>query len=387
MFLQMHWLISYHASLLNRDDAGLAKRIPFGNATRLRISSQCLKRHWRTQLQKQLDLPAGLRTRYFFSRELLPRLQNEYGVEASLAEELVRALGKSILASSDGSRDPLDEQLRMKQPALFGRPEADFLVSLLAECATAPDPKAALSEKLRTDKNNFRAMVRAAGYGDVFAGVEGALFGRFVTSDILARTDAAVHVAHAFTVHAQDNEIDYFTVVDDLSLEEETGAAHANDMDLGAGVFYGYLAVDVPLLVSNFTGCDRREWREKQSDDVRNTLSALFRAVATVTPGAKLGATAPYSYADFVMFEAGNQQPRSLANAYLQALQPQSNLLQQAVEQLRDYLAAQEKVYGPTADYRAVATTCRWEAEPLAQPLDDAIASVLDVALPRSPQC
>jgi len=46
-FLQIHTLTSYPASLLNRDDVGFAKRIPFGGATRLRISSQCLKRHWR----------------------------------------------------------------------------------------------------------------------------------------------------------------------------------------------------------------------------------------------------------------------------------------------------------------------------------------------------
>ena len=30
MFLQIHYVTSYHASLLNRDDAGLAKRIDFG---------------------------------------------------------------------------------------------------------------------------------------------------------------------------------------------------------------------------------------------------------------------------------------------------------------------------------------------------------------------
>jgi CRISPR system Cascade subunit CasC len=47
-FLQLHWLASYPATLLNRDDSGLAKRLPFGNATRTRISSQCMKRHWRT---------------------------------------------------------------------------------------------------------------------------------------------------------------------------------------------------------------------------------------------------------------------------------------------------------------------------------------------------
>ncbi len=46
-FLEIHTLTSYPASLLNRDDAGFAKRIPFGGAVRTRVSSQCLKRHWR----------------------------------------------------------------------------------------------------------------------------------------------------------------------------------------------------------------------------------------------------------------------------------------------------------------------------------------------------
>src|SRR5262249_17431902 len=46
-FVQIHWLTSYPAALLNRDDSGLAKRMPFGGSMRARISSQCLKRHWR----------------------------------------------------------------------------------------------------------------------------------------------------------------------------------------------------------------------------------------------------------------------------------------------------------------------------------------------------
>ena len=46
-FIQIHALVSYSAALLNRDDSGLAKRLPFGGSTRTRISSQCLKRHWR----------------------------------------------------------------------------------------------------------------------------------------------------------------------------------------------------------------------------------------------------------------------------------------------------------------------------------------------------
>ena len=36
-FLQIHTLHSYPATLLNRDDSGLAKRMPFGGAVRTRI--------------------------------------------------------------------------------------------------------------------------------------------------------------------------------------------------------------------------------------------------------------------------------------------------------------------------------------------------------------
>ena len=46
-FLQVHTLSPYTAVLLNRDDSGLAKRLPYGGTLRTRVSSQCLKRHWR----------------------------------------------------------------------------------------------------------------------------------------------------------------------------------------------------------------------------------------------------------------------------------------------------------------------------------------------------
>ncbi|WP_177419038.1 type I-E CRISPR-associated protein Cas7/Cse4/CasC [endosymbiont of Lamellibrachia barhami] len=360
MFLQMHTLTSFHASLLNRDDAGLAKTIPFGDASRLRVSSQCLKKHWRDALQENLNLPDGLRTREFFSREVKRRLTEEKGVTDEFAHSLVLTLAKGIIKSK-GS--PVDENtLRMEQPALFGKPEADFFVALLAECAEAEDEKAAkalLAERLKTDKKGFNAMLSQAGHGNLYAGFEGALFGRFVTSDILARSDAAVHVAHALSVHPVTTEVDYFTVVDDLNKDEETGAAHAGDMELGSGLFYEYVAVDIPLLVSNFTACEPKVWRKQNATDVKTTLKALLKAIATVTPGAKLGATAPYARADFVLFESGCQQPRSLANAYLQSLRFQEgdDPMQRAVDALGGHLQAVDGMYGVTADQRVAATT------------------------------
>ena len=47
-FLQLHLLTAYGPSNLNRDDTGRPKSVVFGGVPRLRISSQSLKRAWRT---------------------------------------------------------------------------------------------------------------------------------------------------------------------------------------------------------------------------------------------------------------------------------------------------------------------------------------------------
>jgi CRISPR system Cascade subunit CasC len=374
MFLQIHTLVSYPASLLNRDDAGLAKRIPFGNATRLRVSSQCLKRHWREDLVAALpDLPDGLRTRSFFTRCVLPRLLAR-GLVQDRAEALVAALANGLIS---GGVEPDGE---MSQPVLFGVREADYFVAMAASAAEgAADNKAAvksLTERLKSpdEKKNLAAMSKSA------AGLTAALFGRFVTSDLLARVDAPVHVAHAFTVHGAETEMDYFTVVDDLNRDDETGAAHANQAELGAGVYYGHVVVDVPLLVSNVTGAEAAEWRKQESDTVRRVLRSLVHTIACRSPGAKLGSTAPYSRAELVLLEAGDQQPRTLANSFLEALSPRGNLLQESAVRMAEQVKRLDSMYGPTADVRTLATTL--DPAPfsptIAQPLAAACEACID---------
>lgn len=375
MFLQIHTLVSYPASLLNRDDAGLAKRIPFGNATRLRISSQCQKRHWRDELQQRLpDMPDGLRTRSLFTRVVIPRLVAE-GVSETRAQALATGLAKAVV---DGG---VDSAGKMSQPVLFGTREADYFVEMLVQASSgaADDAGAvkALSDRIKSaeERKNLAAMSKSA------AGLTAALFGRFVTSDLLARVDAPVHVAHAFTVHAATTEMDYFTVVDDLSLDEETGAAHANQAELGSGLYYGYVAVDVPLLVSNVTGSESGKGRDQDDGAVRKVLTELVQTIAARSPGAKLGSTAPYSRAEVVLLEAGPQQPRTLANAFLQAIVPdrKQDLMQQASARMGKYLQRIDAMYGTTVDHRALSTIHSAEGfEPLsAEPLEHAVSAIL----------
>lgn len=373
MFLQIHTLTSYPASLLNRDDAGLAKRIPFGNALRLRVSSQCLKRHWREDLTQRLpEIPDGQRTRSFFTRTVLPRAI-EAGVPQTVAGQLIEPLAKALI---DGG---VKQGGDLNQPVLFGLREADYFVELLKYASSQPDPAKALVERLKSkeEKENLKAMSKAA------AGLTATLFGRMVTSDLLARVDAPVHVAHAFTVHPANTEMDYFTVVDDLNRDDETGAAHANQTELGAGLYYSYVAVDVPLLVANLTGADPKDWRKQDATNARRVLEALIDSIARQSPGAKKGSTAPYAWADVLYLETGRGQPRSLANAFLDALRPDGKMdpRQAALDRLAAYLGQIDAMYGgpDKEDGRFLSTTLEPKPPlPPKQPVKDSIRAALD---------
>ncbi|MFZ0209602.1 MAG: type I-E CRISPR-associated protein Cas7/Cse4/CasC, partial [Roseiarcus sp.] len=79
-----------------------------------------------------------------------------------------------------------------------------------------------------------------------------------------------------------------------------------------------YVVVDVPLLVSNLTGVDAGTAFKAGTDRAlpATIVERLVHLIATVSPGAKKGSTAPYAYADLRLIEAGARQPRSLTAAF-----------------------------------------------------------------------
>jgi CRISPR system Cascade subunit CasC len=374
-FIQIHTLTSYPASLLNRDDAGFAKRIPFGGDHRVRVSSQCLKRHWRSfdgvESLKGTGAPMAFRSRVTFDREVYAKLREE-GVEEALARAVTEAVKAEVFGESDkkkakdeaaaekkakkkgegkAAEEPKEEAKpadagRTEQVTVLGRPEVDyFLKHARAVCAEKPtiDKVAKAVEARMKDARKNLAAIR------VGAGLDAAMFGRMVTSDILARCDAAVHVAHAFTVHAESAETDYFSAIDELERErDETqlGSGHIGTAELTTGLFYGYVVVDVPLLVSNLEGCDPKQWDKADRALAREVVRRMVHMTATVSPGAKRGSTAPHAYAHAVLVEAGDAQPRTLANAFLRAVDARGDLLGNTYRALDGHLMAFDGMYG-----------------------------------------
>ncbi|MCM5552386.1 type I-E CRISPR-associated protein Cas7/Cse4/CasC [Pleomorphomonas sp. NRK KF1] len=354
-FIQIHSLVSYPAVLLNRDDAGLAKRVSYGGSVRTRVSSQCLKRHWRTAEDdwslRHTGLELSVRSREIFEYEIGPEVAKALpGVDKAALAEVGKALSRAIYG------DKADD-VRKRQALLLGWPELRFLtqeaIAILKDNPTAEAAATAAEARFKGKdaKANFAAMRESA--GTLAAGLEAALFGRMVTSDPNANTDAAIHVAHAFTVHAQESETDYFTVVDDLKNrdpDEDSGSAGIFDTELTSGLFYEYVVIDVPLLVSNITGVRPEGWA---GSDVDRALPAkvaehLLHLIATISPGAKKGSTAPYARASTLLVEAGSAQPRSLAKAFEKPVQARIGQSQGTLAELAlfDALKRFDGIYG-----------------------------------------
>ena len=341
-FLQIHTLASYTAALLNRDDSGLAKRLPYGNVLRTRISSQCLKRHWRIaddphSLDRIDGAKAAFRSRELVTRKVLDPLRSRFadGIVNSIEDEFQMAVYGEKGTTRKG-----------RQTLLLGEPELSWLAGqaeIVAEQADGDATKAA--EAAKAWRKDFRLNIKSMRKNSTLpAGLTSALFGRMVTSDTDANITAPVHVAHAFTVHEEEPESDYFTAVDDLA-EGDPGADTVQDTELTSGLFYGYVVVDLDGLRKNLGG---------DTDLAGQVLHNLVYLIAEVSPGAKLGSTAPYGRASLMLLETGDRQPRSLSEAYRKACGPR---VVEAAETLARQLGALDEVYATGEERRYLAVS------------------------------
>ena len=260
-FIQLHTLTAYPPANLNRDDTGKPKTAQFGGAERLRVSSQALKRAWRTSAEftQALDGHIGERTQRL-GDEIEKHLRSKGTDEAKagdIARQIATRFGK--LKPEKDAHPARIEQLAFVSP--HERTEAFALAERLAAGESVDVSKA---ELLRKDDT----------------AVDIAMFGRMLADDPEFNRDAAVQVAHAITTHRTVVEDDYYTAVDDLKgPTEDAGAGFVGEAGFGSGVFYIYTCIDRDLLVRNsWRGCRPRRARYRRADPRRGDRKPARKA-------------------------------------------------------------------------------------------------------------
>jgi CRISPR system Cascade subunit CasC len=320
-FIQLHLLTSYPPANLNRDDLGRPKTAEMGAAKRLRISSQSLKRAWRTSevFEEALSGHLGVRT-----KEQGARIRDALaakGVDERHAEEWARSIAERFGKLKKDSSEI--EQLAHFSPEELAA--IDALVDTLAERGSAP-----AEEELGLLREHHSA-------ADI------ALFGRMLAAAPRYNTEAAAQVAHAISVHKVTVEDDFFTAVDDLNEGlEDVGAGHMGETEFAAGLFYLYLCVDRRLLAENLGG-DRALSGK--------ALASLLEAAATVAPTGKQNSFGSRARASYILAEKGDQQPRSLSVAFLKPVAGyKEGMLAEAIGALETTRNKMDAVYGACAD-------------------------------------
>lgn len=321
-FVQIHLLTAYPPANLNRDDTGKPKTARFGQAERLRVSSQSLKRAWRTSdvFREALAGRLGERTQRLgdaIEERLLAR-----GVEPDLARKSAREVGDVFgKMKPEGSESPTQiEQLA-------------FISGAEKEAAFAAAERIAAGEAVDFGKTPL--LRKADGAVDI------AMFGRMLADDPGFNREAAVQVAHAITTHRAIVEDDYYTAVDDLKgPEDDAGAGFVGEAGFGSGIFYLYLCVDRDLLVRNLAG---------DEDLARKGLAALVEAAATVGPRGKQASFASRARASYGLVERGSEAPRTLAAAFLKPVAG-PDPLRESITALEDVRGSFARAYGDAAE-------------------------------------
>jgi CRISPR system Cascade subunit CasC len=136
-----------------------------------------------------------------------------------------------------------------------------------------------------------------------------ALFGRMLAENPNLNLDAACQVAHAISTHeVATAEFDYFTAVDDLNTDEETGAGMLGLVAFNSATYYRNVRLDWHQLVSNLNG---------DVELALHTVNAFMRAFALAVPTGMQNSFINKHAPDFLLAVVRpNNDGQSLVNAF-----------------------------------------------------------------------
>lgn len=333
MYIELHLIQNFAPSNLNRDDTNNPKDCEFGGVRRARISSQCIKRAIRQHpaFASATAVEPAHRTRY------VTRLLSSALIQAGKPAEQAQAAAAAFAAQFSGldKKNPERNNVLIYisdqevQAVVAGLLEGWDTTTASLEAGKAPDVNAQAKELFKTLKERTSAP-------DI------AMFGRMLAEKPELNLDAACQVAHALSTHRVSMEMDFFTAVDDLSTDEETGAGMMGVTGFNSACFYRYARLDWDQLLKNLDG------------DValaRRSVAGFLRAAILAVPTGKQNSFAAQNPPDFALLVTRQDgMSWSLANAFEKPVtNGRQGLVNGSIAALDRYWGGLQQVYGGQA--------------------------------------
>lgn len=360
--IEFNTLTMVEASLLNRDDANSQKSIVVGGVSRMRISSQCLKRPIRKAITN--DAMNTRRISYLVLEDF--KDDNLTDEEVNKIEAFVfYFLGEEQKDYSSENEDRKTKKAyyvseeELRAILLFVRGHKDEILSAELKALDSKKKKKDGEEK---KAYNFKEVFadgevekfKTALVMDTPMSSEVALCGRMETSGVLHETESAVHIAHAFSTDELSNDFDFFSANEDVKIfdvsEKRWGTNQESmipgESNINSNTLYSYARLDVGVLIDNLCiGRDisNPEVQEFVKKEAIRMATEFAWAFVEIRPTAKQASCATYTRPDLAYVTIGDAVPSvSYGNIYNKPVSYYKNksVMENSIERLQNELEA-----------------------------------------------
>lgn len=304
LYIEYHVIHMVPANCMNTDDTGSIKTVRFGGVTRQRASSQSNKHAVRDNFANMLDdTQLSYRTKQLL--QLITDLIIE--IDPTITEDDAKDMAKEVITAT-GIKLKSDD--KTEYLVFISYAQAKALAELIVDIHADNDnlTQKELKERLKEAKKLLNVK-----QNPMLTAMELAMFGRMVANTPELKVDAAVQVAHMIGVEAYEPGFDYYTALDDLQSDEESGASMIGTIEFGASTMYKYSNLDVYHL-----------WENSGSvKAVSESIKAYTKAYAMSLPTGKKNTFAHNTLPTAVLIQLRNTQPVSLATAFERPVYPQ----------------------------------------------------------------
>lgn len=345
--IELHMLQSFPVTCLNRDDVGAPKTAMFGGVQRARVSSQSWKRAIRGYTKEiQPKQFAGNRSRYVLNklREILIKKGQSEACANIMVEHIAGKLGKLDNLEKGNVKTLLffsPQELENMSEAMLNE-KSNTLVQILANGATGDDEK----KKAQTELEKIAGKAVKAMAHAVKDAADIAVFGRMVADDHTLKVDGAGLFSHALSTHRVNNEIDFFSAVDDLKPEDSEGAGHIGTLEFNSACYYRYAGLNLNML-------EKEHLKHFSPEELKSVEETFIRAVVLSIPVARKNSMFGFTPPSYVLGLRREGQPISLVNAFEQAVRPSSKgYILSSMEALKLHYRNLKRIYNlvPTAE-------------------------------------
>lgn len=271
-FVTVHVLRTVTGVNLNADQTGAPKTLTMADSVRMRVSSQSLKRAMREHITTALteaNQPTTVRTRRLPGAvaDILAGRGRDYNDALAHTVTLLVAAGFNVKAATPTRTEEGPHVVRSATDGLAALVEETWADLDEAAQAVAKDISKAAGKNARKtskqaeDGGKKISVPASAAYEQRLrtvlnptASIEIALGGRFLTAVSGLNVDAAMSVAHAYSVDPMTRTKDFYSTVDDWqdgSFEDDTATAMVGDTMLASGTLYQQAILDRTQLRTN----------------------------------------------------------------------------------------------------------------------------------------